>query len=96
MNYDRWQTNKSSYSWSNRKSRTRIVEGIRRKEISDSSELRLLASARSKDSAIVFNGKSYPVQEPCEEAFRGIDIMLALSGEAISKEFAPMAVKQGA
>ncbi len=60
------------------------------------SELRLLASARSKDSAIVFNGKSYPVQEPCEEAFRGIDIVLASAGEAISKEFAPMAVKQGA
>lgn len=59
-------------------------------------ELRLLASARSKDSTIKFKGKDYPVQEPSPEAFKGIDIVLASAGEEISKKFAPMAVEQGA
>jgi aspartate-semialdehyde dehydrogenase len=60
------------------------------------SELRLLASARSKDQTITFRGKDYPVQEPSEEAFKGIDIVLSSAGESISKAFAPMAVAQGA
>lgn len=60
------------------------------------SELRLLASARSKDSTIKFKGKEYPIQEPSAEAFKGIDIVLASAGEEISKKFAPMAVEQGA
>ena len=41
-------------------------------------EFRPLASARSKDAKVTFNGKEYPVQEPSEEAFKGIDIVLAL------------------
>jgi aspartate-semialdehyde dehydrogenase len=59
-------------------------------------ELRLLASARSKDTQINFKGKSYPVQEPSAEAFAGIDIVLASAGEEISKQLAPLAVAQGA
>jgi aspartate-semialdehyde dehydrogenase len=59
-------------------------------------ELRLLASARSKDTTMTFKGKAYPVIEPSEEAFRGIDIVLASAGEAISKEVSPIAVAQGA
>ncbi len=59
-------------------------------------ELRLLASARSKDTTITFKGKQYPVIEPSAEAFAGIDIVLASAGEEISKKFAPMAVEQGA
>jgi aspartate-semialdehyde dehydrogenase len=60
------------------------------------SELRLLASARSKDQTITFRGKAYPVQEPSEETFKGIDIVLASAGEDISKRLAPVAVAQGA
>lgn len=59
-------------------------------------ELCLLASARSKDATIEFRGKAYPVQEPSQEAFKGIDIVLASAGEEISKRFAPIAVEQGA
>jgi aspartate-semialdehyde dehydrogenase len=59
-------------------------------------ELRLLASARSKDSTISFNGKSYQVQEPSAETFKGVDIVLASAGENIAKELAPVAVEQGA
>lgn len=59
-------------------------------------ELRLLASARSKDSTISFRGKQYPIQEPSAEAFKGIDIVLASAGGDISEKFAPIAVEQGA
>ncbi len=59
-------------------------------------ELRLLASARSKDMTISFKGKDYPVQEPTAEAFKGIDIVLASAGEDISRRLSPLAVEQGA
>ncbi|MBX9687994.1 MAG: aspartate-semialdehyde dehydrogenase [Candidatus Obscuribacterales bacterium] len=59
-------------------------------------EFRPLASARSKDAKVLFNGKEYPVQEPSEEAFKGIDIVLASAGAEISEKLSPLAVKQGA
>jgi len=59
-------------------------------------ELRLLASSRSKDMKITFNGKEYPVQEPTAEAFKGIDIVLASAGAEISERLAPLAVEHGA
>ncbi len=59
-------------------------------------ELRLLASARSKDMTMTFKGKTYPVSEPTEAAFKGVDIVLASADESISKEIAPVAVAQGA
>jgi len=59
-------------------------------------ELKLLASARSKDQTIEFEGKRIAVQEPSAEAFAGVDIVLASAGEAISREMAPLAVAQGA
>lgn len=59
-------------------------------------DLRLLASARSKDTTITFKGKSYPVLEPSEEAFKTIDIVLASAGEEISKQLSPLAVEHGA
>lgn len=59
-------------------------------------ELKLLASARSKDLTIAFKGKSYPVQEMSAEAFKGIDIVLASAGSDIIAKLAPLAVEQGA
>lgn len=59
-------------------------------------ELRLLASARSKDASITWKGKNYAIQEPSPEAFRGVDIVLASAGADISEKYAPIAVKQGA
>lgn len=58
-------------------------------------ELRLLASARSKDAKITWKGKEYSVIEPSEEAFKGIDVVLSSAGGDISEKFAPMAVKAG-
>lgn len=58
-------------------------------------ELRLLASARSKDLTIEYRGQTIPVQEPSAEAFKGVDIVLASAGSGISKELAPVAVAQG-
>ena len=59
-------------------------------------EFRPLASARSKDTSVMFNGKAYPVQEPSEQAFTGIDLVLASAGAEISEQLSPLAVKQGA
>lgn len=59
-------------------------------------ELKLLASARSKDQTIEFCGKQYPITEPSAEAFKGVDIVLASAGADRSKEFAPLAVQAGA
>lgn len=59
-------------------------------------ELRLLASARSKDATISYKGKSYAVQEPSAEAFKGVDIVLSSAGAEISEQFTPLAVQQGA
>lgn len=58
-------------------------------------ELRLLASARSKDLTIEFRGEKLPVEEPSAEAFKGVDVVLASAGSGISKELAPLAVQQG-
>lgn len=59
-------------------------------------QLKLLASARSKDSTVTFKGKSYPISEPTAECFKDVDIVLSSAGESISKEWVPIAVEQGA
>lgn len=59
-------------------------------------ELRLLASARSVGKLIPFAGKEIPVQEACDSAFEGMDIVLGASANAVAKQFAPAIVKAGA
>ncbi len=59
-------------------------------------KLRLLASAKSAGTTIVYNGRWVDVDELTKESFKGIDIALFSAGGAISKEFAPHAVKAGA
>lgn len=56
----------------------------------------LLASKRSAGKKMRFRGRSLTVQELKDDSFRGIDIVLASAGGAISKRFAPHAVKAGA
>lgn len=58
--------------------------------------LRLLATARSVGKSIDFKGKSYSVEKLSASPFRGIEIALFSAGSAVSKEFAPLAVKAGA
>jgi aspartate-semialdehyde dehydrogenase len=59
-------------------------------------KLRLLASAKSAGTTIVFNGQSVDVDKLTKESFKEIDIALFSAGGAISKEFVPHAVKAGA
>lgn len=58
--------------------------------------LRLLASERSVGKSIEFRGKLYPVEKLAVDLFRGVEIALFSAGAAVSKEFAPVAVKAGA
>ena len=58
--------------------------------------LRLLASARSKGSRLVFNGSSHKVEVLTKKSFDGIDVALFSAGASRSLEFCPEAVKRGA
>ncbi|HEY7336634.1 MAG TPA: aspartate-semialdehyde dehydrogenase [Bryobacteraceae bacterium] len=60
------------------------------------SDLRLLASGRSRGKKIAFNGSEIEVEELCEDRFRGVDIAFFSAGGSISKKFAPAAVEAGA
>jgi len=53
-----------------------------------------LASERSAGKEISFNGNAVEVQPLTEKAFKHVDIALFSAGGSISKEFAPIAVKQ--
>ncbi len=59
-------------------------------------ELRLLASARSRGHELQFRGENIAVQELKEDSFKGIDIVLASAGGALSKRYNPCAVEAGA
>ncbi|MBI3577987.1 MAG: aspartate-semialdehyde dehydrogenase [Ignavibacteriales bacterium] len=56
----------------------------------------LLASERSVGKEISFNGKNVPVHKLEPDRFKHIEFALFSAGAAISKEFAPEAVKHGA
>ena len=59
-------------------------------------ELHLLASARSVGQAIHWKGHDLPVELACDEAFKGMDIVLGAAENDIAKQFAPAIVKAGA
>jgi aspartate-semialdehyde dehydrogenase len=59
-------------------------------------KLKPLASARSAGKTIDFRGKSIVIEELDENSFAGVDIALFSAGGAISRKFAPIAVKAGA
>ncbi len=58
-------------------------------------KLTLLASARSVGKTLKFKGEDIPVQELKKDSFKGIDIALFSAGSSISKEYAPIAAKDG-
>ncbi len=60
------------------------------------SELRLLASERSRGLRLPFRGAEVEVQVLGEESFRGIDLALFSAGAEVSRRFAPLAVEAGA
>lgn len=59
-------------------------------------EIKLLASAKSVGEMIEFMGHDLVVDPLDAQAFQGVDIALFSAGEAISREFVPIAVEAGA
>ena len=55
-----------------------------------------LASARSAGKTVTFRGEQVAIQEACDEAFRGVDIVLGAAENDIAKRFAPAIVAAGA
>ncbi|MCR5491064.1 MAG: aspartate-semialdehyde dehydrogenase [Bacilli bacterium] len=58
--------------------------------------LLLLASSHSVGKKMTFKGKEYEVQEATHDSFKGLDIVLGASANAIAKEFAKDIVGAGA
>ena len=59
------------------------------------SELHQLASTRSAGKVVEW-GRPVMIEEACDEAFNGIDIVLGAAENDIAKQFAPAIVKAGA
>jgi len=59
-------------------------------------QLRLFASANSVGKEIVFQNKTYFVEEITEGCFKGMDYALFSAGGTVSLQVAPQAVKEGA
>ncbi len=59
-------------------------------------ELRPFASEASLGKEITLNGRAYPIQVLHAGCFKGLDLVFFSSGDDISKEWAPLAVKDGA
>ena len=55
-----------------------------------------LASERSVGKEVLFKGSKVKVQKLTPESFKGIEIALFSAGASVSKEFAPIAAKDGA
>ena len=59
-------------------------------------ELRLLASSRSAGSTIPFRGKVRRVEELTTESLSELDVVLFSASAPVAKDFAPIAVRNGA
>ena len=59
-------------------------------------ELRLFASSRSAGKVIEWQGKPIVIEEPCKEAFEGLDIVLGAAENDVAKAFAQDIVEAGA
>ncbi|SFS78347.1 aspartate-semialdehyde dehydrogenase [Paenibacillus sp. BC26] len=59
-------------------------------------ELKLLSSARSAGTKIMFKGKEITVEEATPDSFKGIEIALFSAGGDVTKALAPHAVEHGA
>ena len=55
-----------------------------------------LASARSGGKTLKFKGEDVTIQEACDSAFEGVDIVLGAAENDIAQKFAPAIVKAGA
>ena len=60
------------------------------------SSIKFLASERSAGKRIDYRGKTYTVEAIRPEAFAGVQIVLSSTPSSVSKEYGPIAAKQGA
>ncbi len=60
------------------------------------SELHLFASKRSAGKVVEWQGKPVQIEEACETAFEGLDIVLGAAESDVAREMAPHIVKAGA
>lgn len=60
------------------------------------SRLKLLSSARSAGSKILFRGEDLTVEEATDASFEGMDFVLGAVKSGMSRAFAPAIVKSGA
>jgi aspartate-semialdehyde dehydrogenase len=58
--------------------------------------IKFLASAKSAGKTVEFAGKEHTVELLRAEAFAGVQIVLSSTPSSVSKEFSPIAAKQGA
>jgi aspartate-semialdehyde dehydrogenase len=58
--------------------------------------LKLLASERSAGKTLPFRGQQIAVETLDENSFKGIDIALFATDSALSKQYVPIAIKEGA
>jgi aspartate-semialdehyde dehydrogenase len=59
-------------------------------------QLRLLASPRSAGQTVAFKGQTLTVEPVSAEALSAVDVVLASAGGSVSRQWAPVAVEQGA
>ena len=59
-------------------------------------ELRLFASSRSAGKVIAWEGKPLVIEEPCKEAFEGLDIVLGAAENDVAIKYAADIVSAGA
>ncbi len=57
--------------------------------------LKLLATAKSAGRTLRFKGEEIPVEELTETSFKGVDIGIFSAGGATSRQFAPIAARDG-
>lgn len=74
---------------------TELIELLDRRNF-PLAELKLLASPRSAGKTLPFKGEQLEVEAVSEEAFKGIDLVLASAGGSTSKAWAAKAVAAGA
>jgi aspartate-semialdehyde dehydrogenase len=60
------------------------------------SELQLFASEKSLGQDRRFRGQNIPIQTLSSDSFKGLDLVFFSSGDDISRDWAPVAVKSGA
>ncbi|WP_282941901.1 aspartate-semialdehyde dehydrogenase [Paenibacillus sp. RC67] len=58
-------------------------------------ELKLLSSARSAGTKLIFKGQEITVQEATADSFKGVDIALFSAGGSVSLELIPQAIEHG-